>query len=135
MYRNLCLFFYLLSMLPAPGQSSFQQVTAGPLINTPADSRSVNFVDVNKDGWDDLFISNGPKGGQNNQLFLNNGDGTFREITGDPITSDQSPSDGATFADMDGDGDLDAFVVTWPGGKRTVTEQLPVDTIYTIVKN
>jgi hypothetical protein len=124
MYKNPCLFLCLLGVLPATAQSSFQQVAEGPPVNTPADSRSVNFVDVNKDGWDDLFISNGPKGGQNNQLFLNNGDGTFREITGDPITSDHSPSDGATFADMDGDGDLDAFVVTWYGDRNLLYENL-----------
>lgn len=96
-------------------QSLFTQITTGPVVTTPSDSRSVNWADVNGDGFEDLFISNGPSGGQNNSLFLNNGDGTFQAVTNDPIVQDGSPSDGATFADTDNDGDLDAFVVTWYG--------------------
>lgn len=96
-------------------QSLFTPITTGPVVTTPSDSRSVNWADVNGDGFEDLFISNGPSGGQNNSLFLNNGDGTFQAVTNDPIVQDGSPSDGATFADTDNDGDLDAFVVTWYG--------------------
>jgi len=96
-------------------QSLFTQITTGPVVNTPSDSRSVNWADVNGDGFEDLFISNGPSGGQNNALYLNQGDGTFQAVSGDPIVQDGSPSDGATFADIDNDGDLDAFVVTWYG--------------------
>ncbi|MFM9947191.1 MAG: FG-GAP-like repeat-containing protein [Saprospiraceae bacterium] len=96
-------------------QSLFTQITTGPVVTTPSDSRSVNWADVNGDGFEDLFISNGPSGGQNNSLYLNQGDGTFQAVTNDPIVQDASPSDGATFADTDNDGDLDAFVVTWYG--------------------
>jgi len=96
-------------------QSLFTQITTGPVVTTPSDSRSVNWADVNGDGFEDLFISNGPSGGQNNALYLNQGDGTFQAVSGDPIVQDGSPSDGATFADIDNDGDLDAFVVTWYG--------------------
>ncbi len=96
-------------------QSLFTQITTGPVVTTPSDSRSVNWADVNGDGFEDLFISNGPSGGQNNSLFLNQGDGTFQAVSSDPIVQDGSPSDGATFADIDNDGDLDAFVVTWYG--------------------
>ena len=96
-------------------QSLFTQITTGPVVTTPSDSRSVNWADVNGDGFEDLFISNGPSGGQNNALYLNQGDGTFQAVTNDPIVQDGSPSDGATFADIDNDGDLDAFVVTWYG--------------------
>ncbi|NUN99166.1 MAG: VCBS repeat-containing protein [Saprospiraceae bacterium] len=96
-------------------QSLFTQITTGPVVTTPSDSRSVNWADVNGDGFEDLFISNGPTGGQNNVLYLNQGNGTFQAVSGDPIVQDGSPSDGATFADTDNDGDLDAFVVTWYG--------------------
>ena len=116
--KHSSLFFTFLLMLLTTsgfGQPLFQAITEGPLVTSPSDSRSVNWVDVNQDGWEDIFISNGPKGGQNNQLFLNNGDGSFREVSNDPIVLDNSPSDGASFADMDNDGDLDAYVVTWYG--------------------
>lgn len=96
----------------------FTQELDEPIVNTPADSRSVNFADVNGDGWEDVFITNGTNPGTVNLLFLNNGDGTFTQIVDDSIVSDAKPFDGATFADADNDGDLDAFVVTWYGQKN-----------------
>ncbi len=91
----------------------FTKVTASAITSVSGDSRSVNWVDVNNDGYIDCFISNGPRGGQNNNLFLNTGKGDFTRVTNDSITLDGKPSDGATFADVDNDGDLDAFVVNW----------------------
>lgn len=108
-----------LLLLPRPeAQPSFTRVTVGDIVNTPSDSRSVNFVDVNNDGWEDVFISNGPSTGQDNMLYLNNGDQSFTTQTDDPIVMDNGKSDGATFADVDNDGDLDAFVVTWHGQRN-----------------
>ncbi|HET6228160.1 MAG TPA: CRTAC1 family protein [Bacteroidia bacterium] len=91
----------------------FTKVENSPLSSTPGDSRSVNWVDVNNDGFIDCFISNGPRGGQNNSLFINNGNGNFTPLENDSIVLDHNPSDGATFADVDNDGDLDGFVVNW----------------------
>ncbi|MCB0568419.1 MAG: VCBS repeat-containing protein [Phaeodactylibacter sp.] len=108
---GLCLF----AGLSLQAQVSFTKIQEGPVATIAGDSRSCNFVDVNGDGRDDIFISNGPSGGQNNRLFLNNGDGTFSTAPASDIVQDGSPSDGATFADADNDGSLDAYVVTWYG--------------------
>ncbi|MCB0851933.1 MAG: VCBS repeat-containing protein, partial [Bacteroidetes bacterium] len=93
----------------------FSKVSGGDIVNTPSDSRSVNIIDVNGDGFEDVFISNGLKGGQNNLLYLNNGNGTFTTETNNPIIEDNSPSVGASFGDIDNDGDIDACVTNWYG--------------------
>jgi hypothetical protein len=92
---------------------TFTRITTGPVANTPGDSRSVNWIDVNNDGYIDLFISNGPQSGQNNMLYMNNGAGGFTAVTADTIVKDNQPSDGTTWADGDNDGDLDCYVVNW----------------------
>lgn len=93
---------------------------AGPVSNTPSDSRSVNFIDINGDGWDDLFISNGLKGGQPDLLYLNDGKGQLLPVVDTDIVQLSDPSDGAAFADIDNDGDLDGAVATWYGAKDRV---------------
>src|SRR5688572_33498491 len=47
----------------------FTKVTNSPLSTTAGDSRSVNWVDANGDGYIDCFITNGPQAGQNNMLY------------------------------------------------------------------
>ncbi|MEP7263251.1 MAG: FG-GAP-like repeat-containing protein [Bacteroidota bacterium] len=108
------LFVFLITGKTSTAQS-FTKVTTSPVSTTIGDSRSVNWIDVNNDGLIDLMITNGPAGGQDNFLYINNGGGNFTAVTGDPIVSDFAPSDGATWADMDNDGDIDAFVVNWHG--------------------
>jgi hypothetical protein len=109
---------FLLFALLTAGQLSaqiFTRVASGPVVTTPGDSRSVNWIDVNGDNWIDLQITNGLYPGQDNFLYLNNGAGDFVPLSGDTIVTDGKPSDGATWADIDNDGDLDAVVVNWYG--------------------
>ena len=94
---------------------NFIEKNLGDLTGTNSASRSANFLDINGDGWDDIFISNGKSGGQDNMLYINNQDGTFDTNLSDDMVKDGGSSDGASFADVDNDGDLDMFVVTWHG--------------------
>ncbi|MBP8917310.1 MAG: VCBS repeat-containing protein, partial [Chitinophagales bacterium] len=93
----------------------FTKITEGDIVNTLSDSRSCNWIDFNNDGWQDVQITNGKYPGENNLLYINNGDGTFETIVSGAIVSDLKPSDGATWADHDNDGDIDCFVVNWYG--------------------
>jgi hypothetical protein len=111
--KNLLLISCILTITLETMSQTFTRITTGPVVTTPGDSRSVNWIDLNDDGMVDLFISNGKAGGQNNMMYTNIGSGSFVAATGDPLVTDGKPSDGATFADTDNDGDADAYIVNW----------------------
>lgn len=95
---------------------SFEEMSFPDITTTPSSSRSANFIDVNNDGWDDIFFSNGLSTGEKNMLYINNGNGTFTTITDDDIVEHSIRAVGASFADVDNDNDLDGYVVTWGSG-------------------
>lgn len=112
-FSILILLFNALITFHKASAQYFSKITNTPISTHIGDSRSVNWIDVNNDNQVDCFISNGLSGGQNNSLYINTGSGTFSLVTTDSITIDNKPSDGATFSDVDNDGDIDAFVVNW----------------------
>lgn len=82
------------------------------------------FFDYDNDGYSDIFIANGHiieaiaqvtdvlTYAQRNQLFHNNGDGTFTEVSFEsgPYFRREGVSRGAVFGDYDNDGDTDIVV-------------------------
>ena len=66
--------------------------------------------DYDNDGDQDLYVSNfGPK-----VLYRNNGDGTFTDVTRQAGVADGNKvGAGASFLDMDADGDLDLYVANY----------------------
>jgi len=63
--------------------------------------------DIDNDGWPDLYLT----GFGRNQMFRNNGNGTFTDVTRQSGTDDPSSwGVSATFFDYDRDGLLDLFV-------------------------
>jgi hypothetical protein len=65
------------------------------------------FADYDNDGFKDLFIS---RTFRPNQLFRNNGDGTFRDVTKESGIGEDCCTTVAGWADYDNDGFLDLYV-------------------------
>lgn len=80
-------------------------------------SFSSSFGDFDNDGDLDLFVSNGFAENnltkRTNFFYENDGAGVFTARSDDGVTTDQGWSYGASWADYDGDGDLDLYVAKW----------------------
>ena len=77
-------------------------------------STGATFVDINADGFLDLYVcKSGKPGGENraNELFINQGDNTFIEQAKAYGLDVKGLSVHAAFLDHDKDGDLDAYVL------------------------
>lgn len=80
----------------------------------------VAFIDYDNDGWLDIFLVNGSRllgsaQGQNpsNQLFHNNRDGSFTNVTERAGVSRSGWGQGVCVGDYDNDGNEDIFVTYW----------------------
>jgi hypothetical protein len=110
------------------GEGIFDDVAAAAGVGGP-NMRQVGFGaglrDLNDDGWPDLFITNGhvlchpeeatPGAGRAEkcQLFLNLGQGHFRDVSAEagPAFTQPHVGRGAAFGDIDNDGYLDILLV------------------------
>jgi len=97
------------------GNFVFENVTeTAKLTGNKAWSTGVSMVDINSDGWLDIYVCNsGDVNGDNrqNEFFINNGDGTFSEKAEEMGLADSGLSTHAAFFDYDKDGDLDVYLL------------------------
>ncbi|GGG55708.1 hypothetical protein GCM10011414_26970 [Croceivirga lutea] len=97
------------------GNFKFEDVSNSAKINTNKHwSNGVSIVDLNNDGWQDIYISQGgpyQRIERGNLLFINQKDGTFKEEAANYGLADQGISTQTVFFDFDNDNDLDCFVM------------------------
>ncbi len=105
------------------GDGTFVDVTASAGINLAfGPGLGIATADVDDDGWIDMFVANDQ---QENQLWMNQGDGTFRNLalmSGVALSpaGDAKADMGVDFGDFDNDGDEDLFVTELTGQGSTL---------------
>ncbi len=97
------------------GNFVFEDITESANVNTKKFwSNGVTFVDINQDGWMDIYISQGgPKSAEQrkNILLINQHNNTFKEQSSTYGLDDYGISTQSAFFDFDKDGDLDCIVM------------------------
>ena len=99
----------------ASSQISFTDVTHAAGVTHTSESYGASWGDLDGDGFPDLFASNHRT---QPSLFLNQGNGSFRDIatqTNDWLKHPGADTHGASWADFDNDGDQDLMVSTGTG--------------------
>jgi len=113
------------------GNGSFEDVTEKAGLTTQVWATGVSIVDINNDGFDDIYIcafgKNLLQRGKN-LLFVNQRNGTFKESAGEYGLAAADYSTQAVFFDYDKDGDLDMYLTNYllngPNANTVFTKDL-----------
>jgi len=93
------------------GDGTFTEV-AGAAGVDDLDGRGLSaaWVDFDEDGWLDLYVANDVS---DNALYMNQGDGTFENVSHAALVADYRGAMGLAVGDWDGDEDADLFITHW----------------------
>ncbi|MBK8901248.1 MAG: ScyD/ScyE family protein [Anaerolineaceae bacterium] len=108
------------------GDGTFVEGAAAAGLDAPEWNSAAAVADVNADGWPDLFVGAyislqhkipHPSGafpqdyyGLPDRMYVNNGDGTFREVTTEVGLEREERALGAIFTDLDNDGRFELYI-------------------------
>ena len=97
------------------GNFKFEDITKhSGIVQDSMWSTGVVFVDINHDGWLDIYVCNSghmTTGHRRNQLYINNHDLTFTEASAEYGLDISAYCTQVSFFDYDNDGDLDCFMI------------------------
>ncbi|MEO6637143.1 MAG: VCBS repeat-containing protein, partial [Ginsengibacter sp.] len=107
------------------GNLRFEDVTGKAGLSTNAWCTGVSVVDINNDGWPDIYVSVSGRvqgSSRKNKLFINQHNLTFKEEAAAYGLADTSYSTQAVFFDYDKDGRLDMYLLN-----HTLSDNRPND--------
>ncbi len=97
------------------GNLTFEDITEQAGVQSAQKwSTGVVMVDINNDQLLDIYVCNAgylEGDNQQNELYINQGDGTFKEQAADYLLDQNGYTTHAAFFDYDQDGDLDAYIL------------------------
>ena len=117
------------------GDGTFADITAASGVAGLRTMVGAAWGDVDRDGLIDLYIGGGEVAAQGSRLFLNNGDGTFADIS---ALAGIDESDGnilGLFSDFDGDGWPDLFAARFSGSQSIALWRNNRDYTFTDVRD
>lgn len=94
----------------------YTEVYNSGLTDIITNSWNASWVDYNNDGYDDIFVCDFSQNALN-QIYTNNGDGTFSGSNMQNIINEPGASASTTFGDIDNDGDKDMHCAVNLGSK------------------
>ena len=127
------------------GNFKFKDITeSAGILNKGGWSTGVNIVDINGDGFKDIFVCKSLYDDRpdlrQNELYINNGDLTFTESAAAYKINDPYRAMHANFFDYDKDGDFDLFLINQPPNPSILsplkgTNWLKPELTYRFLKN
>lgn len=108
--KKIFIILFLLASLSAKGQVTFTDVSVALGVNDPGAAQGCAFVDVNNDGFQDIYVLNN---NTPNKLYINNGGVSFTEASVLWNIGVSVPGRGFSCADYNNDGKIDIMVGNW----------------------
>ena len=103
------------------GNLEFEDITSSAGVETEVWCNGISVVDINEDGFRDIYISVSGLASPNrkNLLFVNNGDMTFTEKASEYGLDFDGYATHSLFFDYDLDGDLDMYLLVYGNNEGT----------------